>query len=133
VLIITCVILTYFRAKLNWRSLDIIIQYSTYCTWSTSDPNSKSLNILSDSPVKNILRLGLLGMQTFEIPSRQVPKVWACFVKNWVAFQVPCLFFLIVFASSNSFLHSDICSFAVSIFSPVNKGVRKLLSQLKHE
>jgi hypothetical protein len=39
---------TYFRATLNWRSSDIIIYMS--------DPNSKSSDILSDGPVKDILR-----------------------------------------------------------------------------
>jgi hypothetical protein len=48
VLILTCVIQTYFWAKLNWRSSDIIIHMS--------NPNSKSSDILSDGPVKDILR-----------------------------------------------------------------------------
>jgi hypothetical protein len=54
VLILICVIQTYFRAKLNWRSSDIITHMS--------DPNSKSSDILSDGPVKDILRPGCVSL-----------------------------------------------------------------------
>jgi hypothetical protein len=52
VLILIRVIQTYFGAKLNWRSSDIIIHIS--------DPNLQSSDILSDGLVNDILRPALL-------------------------------------------------------------------------